>query len=305
MSIKEVLYNILKLYLKEKKTTFQNNQLACGIRKEYLIPFSKLLVGYGDRYIVKGSPGQGNWADCPWIGIFDTIKTTSAQSGYYLVYIFKKDMTGVYLSLNQGVTVVKEEYRRSAKEVLQARAEDFRCKLDFVPNDKISITLNSTLSNPILYEYGNVLAIYYDVNNFPCEEIFDNDFRRFLRYYQDLIMVDSSDLNCEIETLVESKQRRMHEKFDRRGTLSLQVKKNKGYECEACGFRFIDKYGELGEKFIEAHHLIPFASLKEGDTRLSLNDFSVLCSNCHRMIHRLKDPSSLDELKAIINKNKR
>ena len=265
-----------------------------------------MLTGYGDRYILKGSVGQGHWADCPWIGIFDTVKTSSAQNGYYLVYLFKQDMSGVYLSLNQGVTVVKEEYRRNAQEVLATRAEDFRCKLDFAPHDRISVSLASQLLNPRLYEQGNILAVYYDADAIPSEEVLHDDLRRYLRYYQDLILVDSSDLASGFEWgLVESKQRRLHERFDRRGTLSLQVKQNKGYTCEACGFRFKDKYGELGEKFIEAHHLVPFASLNEGSTRLSVHDFAVLCSNCYRMIHRLNDPSDLNELMAIINRNKR
>ena len=56
--------------------------------------------------------------------------------------------------------------------------------------------------------------------------------------------------------------------------------------CEACGFFFEDKYGALGEGFIEAHHT-------GGD------DFLLLCSNCHSMAHR-KAPGlkrdALDEL---------
>lgn len=302
ITIKEVLGDILGSYLVEKDKVFQNNQLANKIRGEYLKPLNDLLAGYGDRYILKGSPGQGNWADCPWIGIFDTIITSSAQSGYYLVYLFEKEMRRVYLSLNQGVTVVREEYRRNAKDVLITRAEDFRYRLDFDLKDQIAISLNSSLSNPRLYEQGNILAVCYDAYNLPNEEILIADFRRFLRYYQDLTVVDSSDLSNEVCSLIESKQRRLHEKFDRRGALSLRVKNRKGYECEVCGFRFKDKYGELGDKFIEAHHLIPFASLKEGNTRLSLSDFAVLCSNCHRMIHRLKDSSNLEELKSIVNK---
>lgn len=303
-TIKSVLENILKTYLVEKERKFQDNPLANKIRNEYLMPFSKLLAGYGNRYVLKGSSGQGIWADCPWIAIFDSIKTTSAQDGYYLVYLFNKKMTEVYLSLNQGVTVVKEEYRRGAKEVLSARAEDFRCKLKFIPSDQTSIMLDSKLPNPQLYEKGNILAIRYDARNLPSEEELNNDLRRFLRYYQDLVLVDSSDLVFGQDGVVESKQRRLHERFDRRGTLSLLVKKKKGYKCEACGFQFKDKYGELGEAYIEAHHLIPFSSLNEGNTKLSLDDFAVLCSNCHRMIHRLSDLTDLNRLKDIISKNK-
>jgi len=44
-----------------------------------------------------------------------------------------------------------------------------------------------------------------------------------------------------------------------------------------------------------AHHLRPIATFEEGiavkyDVAM---DFAVLCLNCHRMIHRLADPSDL------------
>lgn len=306
MSIRNVLLDIANNYLSQKNSVFAKNVFAKEIRNGHLNPFKTLLKNYRDRYIVCGSPGRGHWADCPWIGIFDSIKTESAQDGYYLVYLFDKNTNGVYLSLNQGVTAVKNEYRGEAKKVLAARAEDFRCKLDFLPVDKIDITLNSQLPNPKLYEKGNILATYYNANNIPDESTLEADFERFLKYYQDLVAIDSSDINYENCAVEEIKKRRLHEKFDRRGNIALAVKKKKGVACEACGLSFIDKYGALGKEYIEAHHLIPFSTLAEGKTRLDLKkDFAVLCSNCHRMIHRLKDSSNLEELKAIVDKYKK
>ena len=43
------------------------------------------------------------------------------------------------------------------------------------------------------------------------------------------------------------------------------------------------------------------SELKKGETRkLTKKDFAVLCSNCHRMIHKLNDSSDLEELKNLI-----
>ena len=39
----------------------------------------------------------------------DRRETVSTQQGVYGVWLFRKDMTGVYLTLNQGVT---EPYKR-------------------------------------------------------------------------------------------------------------------------------------------------------------------------------------------------
>ena len=57
-------------------------------------------------------------------------------------------------------------------------------------------------------------------------------------------------------------------------------------ECEACGFDFHAVYGDLGEGFAECHHTAPVATLNPG-TNTRLTDLCVLCSNCHRMMHRL------------------
>ena len=71
-------------------------------------------------------------------------------------------------------------------------------------------------------------------------------------------------------------------------------------------FDFEKKYGEIGKDFIEAHHLTAISNLKKGETRKTTDkDFAMLCSNCHRMIHRLEDSSDMEKLKSIIGNNDR
>ena len=62
------------------------------------------------KYKIQGSIGQGNPAEIPWICVFDLDITKSAQDGFYIVYLFTSDMSGVYLSLNQGWTQYEREY---------------------------------------------------------------------------------------------------------------------------------------------------------------------------------------------------
>lgn len=74
--------------------------------------------------------------------------------------------------------------------------------------------------------------------------------------------------------------------------------------CEVCGFSFGDSYGEHGDGFIEAHHTIPLADgLREMEiTEANIRSYiRLLCSNCHRMIHRGADTLSVEELKNIWN----
>jgi len=58
----------------------------------------------------------------------------------------------------------------------------------------------------------------------------------------------------------------------------------KNFRCTICGFDCQKRYGKLGSKFIEAHHTRP---ISDGERRARIQDLIAVCSNCHRMLHRL------------------
>lgn len=61
-----------------------------------------------------------------------------------------------------------------------------------------------------------------------------------------------------------------------------------GLSCRACGFNFEMIYGERGKGFIHVHHNKTIS--ESGPTRINpQTDLSVLCANCHAMIHRDKN----------------
>ena len=64
-----------------------------------------------------------------------------------------------------------------------------------------------------------------------------------------------------------------------------------GYQCQCCGMNFAELYGEeLGANFIEVHHLKLISSFEtEGIPENFLENLVPLCSNCHSMIHHIKD----------------
>ena len=69
--------------------------------------------------------------------------------------------------------------------------------------------------------------------------------------------------------------------------------------CQVCGFSFGETYGDLGESFIECHHLTPVSELKAGATT-NLSDLVVVCSNCHRMLHRRRPWLTAAELRVLV-----
>jgi 5-methylcytosine-specific restriction protein A len=59
--------------------------------------------------------------------------------------------------------------------------------------------------------------------------------------------------------------------------------------CNVCGFNFEEAYGERGKDYIAVHHLTPVSTFGKTTKVDPKSDMIVLCSNCHRMIHRRKD----------------
>jgi predicted HNH restriction endonuclease len=70
--------------------------------------------------------------------------------------------------------------------------------------------------------------------------------------------------------------------------------------CAACAFDFAGVYGEVGRGFIECHHLLALADLAaERNTKPS--DLALVCSNCHRMIHRKRPWLSMGRLTELLD----
>lgn len=93
---------------------------------------------------------------------------------------------------------------------------------------------------------------------------------------------------------------RLHRYKERNSAISKEKKRRAldkfgKLECEICQFNFHEKYGELGAGFIECHHTKPLAELQPNE-KTKLSDLVLVCSNCHRMIHR-KGLKSIEDIK--------
>ena len=143
-----------------------------------------------DNYIVYGSGGQGAAAHVPWIAVFNPAETTTAQRGIYLVYLFKADMTQVYLSLNQGVTdLVDQHGPTQGRQLLTDRAGQIRAALPENDLHLAKIDLGSAAPLPRNYEAGNIAAISYDTTQLPSNEELVGDLQEFVRLYDSALLV--------------------------------------------------------------------------------------------------------------------
>ncbi len=102
------------------------------------------------------------------------------------------------------------------------------------------------------------------------------------------------------------RQRREIAFFARNPRLARDAKLKYDYQCQTCGFRYPDRYPEIGQGYIEAHHLDPLSERENADKAglTNLSRVTVMRANCHRMIHRvirkLGRAVSVDEFKTWI-----
>lgn len=77
-----------------------------------------------------------------------------------------------------------------------------------------------------------------------------------------------------------------------------------GYNCSACGFNFSEIYGQIGEKYIHVHHVVPLSEIRQEYIIDPVKDLIPLCANCHAIIHRTKPPLAVEQLKIHLAKIK-
>lgn len=76
-NLKSVLTKITDEYIREKTTPFKSNSLGQYVRSDVPKMINSLDFINQNQFLVKGSVGQGNWAQVPWISILDKNVTTS------------------------------------------------------------------------------------------------------------------------------------------------------------------------------------------------------------------------------------
>lgn len=141
---------------------------------------------------VRFSAGQGNWARVPWVAILDSRETTSTQHGVYVVFLFREDLSGVYLTLNQGVTEPRERLGAvRGRQELRERAQLLRVQSDFLTDhgfildDQIDLRAARGLGSQ--YEDSTAAYKFYDAARIPDDASIAQDVNAVLQAYDEYL----------------------------------------------------------------------------------------------------------------------
>lgn len=137
------------------------------------------------------SAGKGNWASVPWISLLDPRETDTTQKGVYIVYLFRGDMSGVYATLNQGVTELRGLSSQVQVQELVHRAEGIRSRVPelestgFALDNKIDLKSSTPLGTK--YESSTIAQKFYPADDLPEPDDLAADLHALLDVYSSYV----------------------------------------------------------------------------------------------------------------------
>jgi 5-methylcytosine-specific restriction enzyme A len=332
--IRELFEEVLEHYLADK-------EIYATLEKEdkklsSLFTFNKLekelparfkeVSSLSDHYLFEGSIGKGNVAGVPHLCVFDTTITSSAQTGYYIVYLFEANMSRVYLTLEQAWTQYENKYGRTdAKTEIAINTDKIRSIIRSAEGFSFQRpVLNGTRALAKGYELGAICSKVYLANDLPSDAELIDDLRNLVGVYKELkglvgtniLEIDTRSkeeiFQDEIQNIIPqvpplgpvargSKKANTGEAWKRNGSFAAQALENAGHKCEYKSDHETFISIKSGNHFVEAHHLIPMQF--QDNFKYSLDvpeNIIALCPNCHRAIHYAKDEVKKEMLRALL-----
>ena len=194
-SLRTCLHEISSTYVQERERQpfFQSGSIISSIFQSMKLAVSQSNAVLGrTELLCRWSAGKGRWAEVPWLAVLDKRETSSTQEGIYVVYLFRADMSGTYLTLNQGVTEPRDEFGGvKALEALQKNAAAIRDKVRQLEQAGFkldnNIVLKGKAQRPRYYEYGTIAHKFYSSENLPSDDDLNRDLEQIVDAYHSLV----------------------------------------------------------------------------------------------------------------------
>ena len=145
-------------------------------------------------YKIKGNyGGKPRWTICPWISVFDTRITSSAQKGVYIVYLLNKDKKVLYLTLNQGTTEFlkspsdeKKAFTGIAKHIPEEVKNRIKSSASYIREQIKNSTFeyDDEIDTGVEgYDAGTIFYKKYTLDTLPEGEVIINDLLEMVGLY--------------------------------------------------------------------------------------------------------------------------
>ena len=156
--------------------------------------------------VVQWSTGKGTWAKVPWIAFIDNRETNSTQRGVYCDYLFRQDMSGIYLVYAQGVTEIKKRHGSvEGLKILRQRSQNLRNDCQWLSGHGFKLDNGVDLhADPGLgsdYEASIIAHKYYEKNNVPTDIELMSDLESALKAYDHYL--ESKKTSRPIDSVIE------------------------------------------------------------------------------------------------------
>lgn len=320
----QALREVLENYLLTKKDlggrTKRDVNTVDNLALRVTLPsFFKSILSHSGRlddFVVTSSFGKGNIADVPWVGVFNRRVTASAQTGYYIVLLFAKDMKSCVLSLNQGVDALRKLHSESeARRVLEHTGRIAQRYIRPHVGARLGpIPLGGKTSLGRGYEKGAIESFIYEVNSLPSTDELKENFLSLLKNYDDLYRLIGKSLQvlhptsenryqqAALETENEENDGFREPKgptwrppkrpgttltgYQRNPKIAGQALAKAQYKCEFDSAHATFISSAQGRPYVEAHHLIPMSQQDDFEYSLDVTfNITALCPSCHKLLH--------------------
>jgi hypothetical protein len=190
--LKEQFTYIMDNYLAAKT----NNAIRSKVKNSFIelqstLQASPIVSKYINLKVAYGM-GFGSIAKIPWLTLLDGRITKSTQQGVYCAYLFRADMSGVYITFNQGVGKTgtggptKEEISKIHEKAVELRKFCGSLELKgFKLDDDIDLADTSLTGNA--YEKSTTVYKFYDLSAFPSDVEINTDLADILSVYEDYV----------------------------------------------------------------------------------------------------------------------
>ena len=149
--------------------------IAYFIKDELKNDFINLIddanIPYSGYY---ASVGAGNLAHCPQLSLSASL---GDRIGLHFLFVFKADMSGVYLSMRYSGRLDSDESLKTKRDVYQYYIRKHFPDLEFLE----SIDLKSDTAYSKSYVKSTIISKFYYKDNIPSDDVLINDLKDFIK----------------------------------------------------------------------------------------------------------------------------